>query len=295
MLKQLIAAAALMLGAVMLPANAQEVEMDTVPINGLDMYYESHGAGSPLVLIHGAYMTIPANWGGLIPTLAASHWVIAVEMQGHGRTSDRDTPITYEGMADDIAALMDHLGLPDAAIFGYSMGGGVALQLALRHPQKVNRLIVASMPLSYDAFPADFHAMIEGMTPDLFTGTPMEQAHLDLGKNPAQFLDLFAKLRALDLEPFDWPAADFAALDVPVLLIFGDADVVAMDHVALMHETFGGHTNGDIRGLPRAQLLVLPGTSHIGVFYTPLSAAIVQQVVPAFLAQQLPQPPSPGF
>ncbi|MGD9738168.1 MAG: alpha/beta fold hydrolase [Bauldia sp.] len=293
MLKRTLAAAALILGVSTFPPLAQEAQADTAAINGLEMYYEVHGEGPPLVLIHGAYMTIPTNWDALIPTLAETHQVIAMELQGHGRTSDRDTPISYEGMADDVAALLDHLAIPDAAIFGYSMGGGVALQLAVRHPERVNRLVVASMPLTYAAYPDDFHAMIEGMTPDIFAGGPMEAAHLELGKTPEEFLTLFTKLRALDLEDFAWPEADFAALTMPTLLIFGDADVVGMDHIAEMHRIFGGHTNGDIRGLPKAQLLVLPGTTHIGVFFTPQSLEIVRQVVPTFLAQDLPQPPAP--
>ncbi len=136
--------AALALGALVATAAvAQEPQTGTAPINGLDMFYEIHGAGEPLVLLHGAYMT-NRGWGTLIPALAETHQVIAVELQAHGRTGDRDTPITYEGMADDVAALLDHLGIEEAVLFGYSMGGGVAIRVAMQHPEKVTRLVVAS-------------------------------------------------------------------------------------------------------------------------------------------------------
>jgi pimeloyl-ACP methyl ester carboxylesterase len=291
MLKRLVAT----LGLALISAPAVALEPTTgatAQINGLDMYYEVHGAnGEPLVLIHGAYMTIPTNWAGLIPTLSRTRQVIAVEMQGHGRTSDRDTPITYEGMADDVAALLDHLGVEQAAVFGYSMGGGVAIRLALQHPDKVSRLVVASMPIAYAAFPDSFYAMIESFKPEMFAGSPFEAAHLELGKTKEQFIMLFEKLRALDLDRFAWDEEGFAAISVPSLLIFGDADVIKIDHVARTHQLLGGITDGDSNGLPKTQLLVLPGTSHIGVFFNPANVELLKAIVPGFLSQQLPQPP----
>ncbi len=296
MLRQTLTAAA-MGAALMSPTFALEPTSGaTAEINGLTMYYEVHGeAGDPLVLIHGAYMTIPTNWAGMIPALSQTRQVIAVELQGHGRTSDRDTPITYEGMADDVAALLDHLKVDRAAVFGYSMGGGVAIRLAMQHPEKVSRLIVASMPIAYAAFPPTFHDMIEGMTPELFVGSPFEAAHTDLGKTSEEFVALFEKLRALDLEDFAWDEEAFAAIAVPSLLIFGDADVINIDHIAKMHRLLGGVTDGDTNGLPKTQLAVLPGTSHIGVFFNPRNVEYLTAIVPAFLEQELPQAPQMPF
>ena len=268
----------------------------TAKVNGIDMYYEVHGtSGEPLVLIHGAYMTIPSNWDAMIPTLSQTHQVIAVELQGHGRTSDRDTPITYEGMADDIAALLDTLGVEKAALFGYSMGGGVAIRVAMQHPEKVSRLVVASASIAYEAYPEDFYDMIEGFTADMMLQTPFAAVHIELGKSEAEFVTLFEKLRALDLDRFTWDEAEFAKIAVPSLLIFGDADVVNIDHIAKMHRLLGGITNGDNNGLPKTQLLVLPGTSHINVFFNPANIEIMKAVVPAFLQQELPAKPSMGF
>jgi pimeloyl-ACP methyl ester carboxylesterase len=154
------------------PSFAQETA-GYAPINGIEMYYEIHGTGEPLVLLHGAYMSIPANWAGLIPGLSETHQVIAVELQGHGRTSDADRPITYEGMADDVAALLDFLAIGKADIFGYSMGASVALQMAIRHPEMVDQLIAASPAIASADFAPNFAMMIEGITPAMFAGTPM--------------------------------------------------------------------------------------------------------------------------
>ncbi len=126
------------------PALAAEPVTGYAPINGLQMYYEIHGAGEPLLLLHGAYMSIPANWAGLIPALSEGRQVIAVELQGHGRTSDTDRPLSYEGMADDVAALLAYLNIGKADVFGYSTGATVAVQVAVRHPEVVDQLIAAS-------------------------------------------------------------------------------------------------------------------------------------------------------
>ena len=297
MLKSL-AAAAFGLALLFTPAIAQEQPQmptpdvaETVPINGLDMYYETYGDGPPLVLLHGAYMSIPSNWAMLIPTYAQTHKVIAVELQAHGRTSDADRPIRYETMADDVAALLDHLGIEKAAVFGYSMGAGVAIRLAMQHPDKVDRLIAASGATTYDAYPDDFEAMIASMTPETFAGSPMEEEYKRLSPNPDGFANLFEKLKDLDLQHYDWGDEHFARIAVPTLLIFGDTDVVKLDHAIKLHALLGGHTNGDMLGLPKVQLAVLPGTSHIGVMYNPINVEILKAIVPGFLAQELPAPP----
>lgn len=292
MLKSLTAAAALAL-TLAAPALALEPTSGaTAEVNGLTMYYEVHGTtGTPLVLLHGAYMTIPANWDAMIPTLSQTHQVIAVELQGHGRTSDRDTPITYFGMADDVAALLDQLGVETAAVFGYSMGASVALQVAVRHPDKVSRLVVASGGIAYDAYPEGFYEMMQTITPEMMVGTPFAEAHLKLGKTEAEFKTLVEKLKALDLDRFAWPEDEIAKIDVPTLLIFGDADVISMEHVLKLYQLLGGHSDGDMKGLPKLQLAVLPGTSHINVFFNPANVEILKSIVPTFLAQQLPAPP----
>jgi pimeloyl-ACP methyl ester carboxylesterase len=288
-----LAATALILGSTM-TAHAEDTS-GYAPINGLEMYYEVHGEGDPLVLLHGAYMSIPSNWDGLMPTLAQDHKVIAVELQNHGRTSDRDTPITYEGMADDVAALLDHLKIEKAALFGYSMGAAVAIRVAMQHPDKVTRIVAASGSISYDALPEGFADMVRTITPELFENTPFAAEYKRLSKTPENFPALVEKLKQLDLTPFSWSEAEFAKIDVPSLLIFGDADVIKVDHIAKMHKLLGGLTDGDTNGLPKTQLLVLPGTSHINVFFNPANVEIMKAVVPTFLKQDLPAKPSFSF
>ena len=293
MTTKILAATALILGSIM-TAQAEDTS-GYAPINGLEMYYEVHGEGEPLVLLHGAYMSIPSNWDALLPTLSKDHKVIAVELQNHGRTSDRDTPITYEGMADDVAALLDYLKVEKAALFGYSMGAGVAIRVAMQHPEKVTRIVAASGSISYDALPDGFADMVRTITPELFANTPFAAEYKRLSKTPENFPVLVDKLKQLDLTPFTWADEDFAKIAVPSLLIFGDADVIKIDHIAKMHRLLGGITDGDTNGLPKTQLLVLPGTSHINVFFNPANVEIMKAVVPTFLKQELPAKPSFAF
>jgi pimeloyl-ACP methyl ester carboxylesterase len=133
-------------------ASAQEPRTGYAPVNGLKMYYEVHGQGAPVVLLHGSFMTITNNWTDAIARLSKSRQVIAVEMQGHGRTADIDRDFSYENLADDIAALLDHLKIPQADVLGYSMGGGVALQVAIRHPKKVRKVVSISAVFRHDGW-----------------------------------------------------------------------------------------------------------------------------------------------
>jgi pimeloyl-ACP methyl ester carboxylesterase len=290
-MKSILLAAAFGLGLTTLAA-AQGPKTGYAPVNGLEMYYEVHGEGEPLVLLHGAYMNNENNWAGIIPTLAETHQVIAVELQGHGRTNDRDTPITYEGMARDVADLLDHLGVEKAALFGYSMGGSVAIRFAIDYPQKVSRIVAASGGYSYgeEVMGKEFMAMIESISPEMFAGTIFESEYKTLAPKPENFPVLVDKLRQLDLTPFDW-SAEFAKIEVPSLYIFGDADIVDADYIARMHELAGGLNNGDMNGLPKTQLAVLPGSSHTGVFFNPANVELMKLIVPAFLEADLPQPP----
>ena len=160
-----------------------------VRVNGMQMYYEVSGAGEPLVVLHGAYMNIP-SMGAIIPQLARTHKVYALELQGHGRTTDIDRPITYQNLADDVAAFMDAVGLPKADVFGYSMGAGAGLQLAIRHPAKVNRLVSASGAYDVRGWQPEFTAMIPQMTVEMMVGMPFVADYKKLAPNPNGFPEL---------------------------------------------------------------------------------------------------------
>jgi pimeloyl-ACP methyl ester carboxylesterase len=230
-------------------------------VNGLEMYYEIHGTGQPLVVLHGAYMTIE-TMGEIVPSLAETRQVIAVELQGHGRTADVDRPLTYEQMADDVAALIGYLGIEQADVFGYSMGGGAALQVAVRHPEVVRNLVVVSASYTSDSMYPELLAMIETITPEVFAGSPIEEAYLRTAPNPEDFPNLVAKLKQLDMEPYVWPQEDIQGISAPTLLVIGDSDAIRPEHAVELFRLLGGGVMGDLAGLPKSQLAVLPGTTH---------------------------------
>jgi pimeloyl-ACP methyl ester carboxylesterase len=234
---------------------------DYAEVNGLEMYYEVHGTGRPLVVLHGAYMTIGAM-GPIVPGLAETRQVIAVELQGHGHTADVDRPITYEQMADDTAALLGRLGIDQADVFGYSMGGGVALQLAIRHLGLVRKLVVASASYTSDGMQPELHGMVPSITPEMFAGSPIEAAYLEVAPNPGDFPRLVEKLKRLDMTPFAWPAEDVRGIEAPTLIVVGDSDAIRLEHAVEMFRLLGGGAMGDLAGLPNSRLAVLPGTAH---------------------------------
>ena len=225
------------------------------------MYYEIYGDGQPLILLHGAYMTID-TLGPILPGLAAIRRVIAVEQQGHGHTADVDRPITYEQMADDTAALLQHLEIDNGDVFGYSMGGGIALQLAIRHPAAVRKLVVASAWYTSDSMHSAALEMFPLITPELFAGTPIEQTYLRNAPNPGDFPRLVEKLTQLDTTDFAWPEDDVRGIAAPTMIVLGDSDGVRLEHAVELFTLLGGGVMGDLQGMPKSQLAVLPGTSH---------------------------------
>jgi pimeloyl-ACP methyl ester carboxylesterase len=243
------------------PMASTDARTGYAPVNDLDVYYEIHGEGRPLLLILGAYMTIEA-WGPFLPGLAETQQVIAIEPQGHGRTADADRPITYEQMADDAAGVMRHLEIDQADVVGFSMGGGVALQVALRHGALVRKLVLISALHRYDAMPPEMIEMFPTLTPEMFAGSPMEQGYLEVAPHPEDFPTLVAKLKQLDMTDFAWPQDDIRAIEAPTLIIVGDSDVVMLEPAVELFKLRGGGVMGDLAGLPDSQLAVLPGTAH---------------------------------
>ena len=258
MFRALITAAALMLSA---PAFA---EGERVEVNGTQMYYEVSGEGDPLIVLHGAYMNIP-SMGEVIPVLAKTHKVYALEFQGHGRTTDIDRPITYPNLADDVAAFMDKVGLQKADVFGYSMGAAAGLQLAIRHPEKVDQLAAASVAYDAKGWQPAFTAFIPQMNVDMFANMPFEADYRKLAANPNGFRALAEKLIQLEKEPMAWEE-DVKKLKTPVLIIAGDADVSTLEHNVALFRLLGGGGMGDMgQPLPASRLAILPATSHTAV------------------------------
>jgi len=283
MIRAITVAALLLVGAA---THAQEVPVgDYAEVNGMRLYYEVSGEGDPLVVLHGAYMSIPAM-GEIIPMLAKSHKVYALELQGHGRTNDIERPVTYPNLADDVAAFMDTLALEKADVFGYSIGAAAALQLAIRHPHKVDQLVAASVSYDMAGAQPEYHAMIPTMVPEMFLGTPMEDEWKKLAPNPEAFRPFVERMIALEHEPMAWEK-DVKALEHPVLLITGDADVVMLEHSVAMFRLLGGGAMGDLGNpLPASRLAVLPATSHTALIG---QADLLHAFIEPFLKGEAPK------
>jgi pimeloyl-ACP methyl ester carboxylesterase len=253
-------------------------------VNGLKMYYEVHGrrggGAPPLVMIHGAFGTIDNCFGRLIPRLAKQRQVIGVELQGHGRTADIDRPLRYEQLADDVAALLEQIKVPSADVYGYSMGGAVALQVAIRHPELVRKLVVASATFDSTGWQPGLLDMMKGLTPQHLAGSPWAKDYARVAPRPASWDELVHKVKELDSRPQEWPSKDIQAIKAPTLVIAGDSDAVTAEHAVQIYRLRGGGGMGDLVGLPDSQLAILPGTDHVGVL---LQVDLQAAMIPAFL------------
>jgi pimeloyl-ACP methyl ester carboxylesterase len=265
------------------------VQRGYAPVNGLKMYYEIHGAGEPLVLVHGAFMTIEA-WGDILTGLARGRQVIAVELQGHGRTADIDRPFSNEQFADDVAALLRHVGIAKADIMGYSLGAEVALQFAIRHADMTDKLVVVSGTYRSDGWYPEVGATIAKITPESFTGSVVREGYDKVAPDPKAFPALVERIKALEAKPYAWPEEAIRAIASPALIVIGDSDGVRPEHAVAMFRLLGGGVFGDIAGLPKSQLAILPGTFH---FVIMLRGAWLVPMVADFLDGKTLQVPVP--
>jgi len=249
-------------------SNTQNKETGYAPVNDLKMYYEVHGAGDtvPLVLIHGAFMVAEAM-GPLVTALADNRRVIVPEMQGHGRTNDTDRPLTHQQMADDTAGLLRHLGIERADVAGYSLGGGVAWQVAIRHPELVRKLVPISVVTdTVNGTVPEYHERLKFLSPEAFAGSPWKELYDRVAPDPTAFSTLVEKVKGSASTPYTWPAEAIRAIPAPTLMIFGDAEGYHISHAADLFGLRGGGV-----GLPLfvpegpARLAVLPGTTHLGM------------------------------
>ncbi len=235
-------------------------------VNGLRMYYEIHGKGQPLVLLHGAFSAIGTSFAKILPGLAKTRQVIAFELQAHGRTADIDRPLSLEGMADDVAAALPQLGIEQADIFGFSMGAGVALHLVIRHPEVVRKLVLASVTYTMSGIHPGLMDGLAEMKPEMMFGSPWHDEYTRIAPHPENFTTLFAKKTQMDRQTKDFPAETIRSIKAPTLLVIGDSDLVRPEHAVEMFRLLGGGVFGDTpAGLPNSQLAVLPGTSHVTV------------------------------
>ena len=248
-------------------------------VNGLNLYYEVRGDGRPLILLHGGVGAIEM-FGEVLPLLAEERRVIGVDLQAHGRTADIYRPMTYEAMADDVAALIEHLGVGEADVMGYSLGGGVALQAAIRHPEAVRKAVLVSTPFERGGWYPEVLAGMEQMGPeaaDPMKATPMYLLYAGVAPRPEDWPVLLGKLGDLLRRDYDW-SEDVAALEMPVMIVVGDADSIPPAHAAQFFGLLGGgkgDAGWDGSGMPRSRLAILPGTTHYDIFSSPALASVV--------------------
>ena len=249
-------------------------------VNGINLYYETHGAGRPLILLHGGLMSSEA-FGPVLPMLAEQHQVIAVDLQGHGRTADVDRPIDARLMADDIAALIDHLGLDQPDLVGYSLGGGVAMHTAGRYPDKIGRLVVAAAHIRRDAIYPEMleqQGQVSGAAVEFLKDTPMYELYQRVAPRPEDFPRLLDKVGASMAEDFDF--ADLVrGLQMPTLIVAADADMAPPSHyVDIFRLLDGGLRDGGWMGEGRPKgghaLAILPGLTHYNIGASPLFATV---------------------
>jgi pimeloyl-ACP methyl ester carboxylesterase len=234
------------------------------PVNGLKMYYEIRGSGEPVVLLHGAFMAISGDWNNWINELAKTRKVIAVDMQGHGRTADIKRDITYENLSDDVAGLLGFLKIERADIMGYSLGGGVAILTAIRHPEKVRKVVVISAPLRRDGWVKEANDFWPNFKLEMMKGTPAETEREKLNPIPNSFPEFFDHIKAAAMRPYDFGADKLKATSAPFFFINGDADGVRFEHIAEMYSLKGGgNIHGDMHPRSESRLAILPDTTHV--------------------------------
>jgi pimeloyl-ACP methyl ester carboxylesterase len=250
-----------------------------VSTNGLEMYYKIHGAGRPLILLHGGVGAIEM-FGEVLGLLAEGRQVIAVDLQAHGRTADIDRPFSFESMADDVAALIEHLGFERADVMGYSLGGGVALQTAIRHPEVVRKLVVVSTPFKRDGWYPEVLAGMGQMGPEAaepMKQTPMYQLYASVAPKPEDWPVLLTKLGELLRKDYDL-SDEVAKFETPTMIVVGDADSVRTAHAVEFFELLGGgkaDAGWDGSGMSDARLAILPATTHYDIFSSPTLASTV--------------------
>jgi pimeloyl-ACP methyl ester carboxylesterase len=248
-------------------------------VNGLNLYYEIHGTGKPLILLHGG-LGATEMFDEVMPALLKDRQVIAVDLQAHGRTGDIDRPLSYDAMADDIAVLIKHLGIERADVMGYSVGGGVALRTAVRHPEVVRKLVLVSTAFRRDGWYPEVLAGMAQMgdeAAEAMKQTPMYQLYARVAPKPAEWPVLLTKLGEMLRKDYDW-SNDVATIKVPTLLVFGDADAVRTAHAVQFFELLGGGKKDggwDGSGMSNARLAVLPGLTHYSIFSSPALPASV--------------------
>ncbi|ONI69295.1 alpha/beta hydrolase [Kribbella sp. ALI-6-A] len=261
-------------------------------VNGLEMYYEIHGeGGTPLLLLHGGLFNIDLQFGELLPHLAATRQVIATDFQAHGRTNDIDRLLTCPDLASDVVGLLEHLGVPQVDVFGFSVGGAVAQHLVIDHPELIRKAIISSATFQHAGDRPENSAVGE-MKVEMIAGTPMEADYLAKSPHPdlEHLQTLLDKLGTFNQGVPEWTDEQIRGITVPTLITVGDNDNYKLEHAVKVYQLLGGDVNADFVGLPPHQLAVVPGSTH---FFGLARTDLFRELVLGFLDAPMPEASQP--
>jgi len=249
-------------------SNGQQIKPSNsgyVPVNGIRVYYEVYGEGSPVVLLHGAFYTIDMNWGQLLPELSKTRKVIAIEMQGHGHTPFSDRKLSIPTLASDVEGVMNYLKIDSADVAGYSMGGSVAYQFAIQFPKRLRKLVIISSTYKSSGWMPEITSAFKMMKPELFTNTPMKTAYDAVAPDKTKWTNFLEQMIAFAGQPFDLGETNIAKITSPVLLISGDNDGLDKIELIKTYKLLGGGVIADFAPMPKSQLAIVPSQGHVSL------------------------------
>jgi pimeloyl-ACP methyl ester carboxylesterase len=235
------------------------------PVNGIKVYYEVYGEGTPLVLLHGAFYTIDMNWGQLIPELSKTRKVIAIEMQGHGHTPFSDRELSITTLASDVERVMDYLKIDSADVAGFSMGGSVAYQFAVQSPKRLRKLIIISSTYKTNGWLPIVNSGFENFKPEFFDDTPLKTAYDAVAPDKTKWRKFIEQMIAFAGVPFNVGDSNIAKIAAPVLIIAGDNDGLDKIELIKTYQLFGGAVAADLQPMPKSQLAIIPSQGHVSL------------------------------
>lgn len=249
-------------------SNAQEIKPSAkgyTQVTGTKVYYEVYGDGRPIILLHGAFMTIGTNWAELIPELSKTRKVIAIELQGHGHTPFSDRKLTHATLASDVEKVMDDLKIDSADVVGYSFGGSVAYQFAIQSPKRLRKLVIISSTHKSAGWLPEINNAFKAMKPEYFANSSMKTAYDAVAPDPTKWTKFLQQMFAMAATPFDLGDANISKISAPVLIISGDND--GLDKIELMktYKLLGGGVSADMAPMPKSQLAIVPSQGHVGI------------------------------
>lgn len=250
------------------PSHAQQLKPNTsgyAPVNGIKVYYEIYGEGKPIVLLHGAYYTIGLNWSQLIPELAKTRKVIAIEMQGHGHTPFSERKLSRETLANDVEKLMDHLKIDSADVAGFSFGGQVAYQFAIQSPKRLKKLVIISSAYKTEGWVSEVTNVFKQLKPEFFANSPLQAAYDAVAPDKTKWTKFLEQMMALGREPFNLGDENIAKITAPVLIISGDNDGMDKVELAKTYKLLRGGVSADMQPMPGSRLAIVPGQSHVSL------------------------------